>query len=855
MWRILRTEPLMASRPTTAPSWVDAFRKILDLEQSRGFDDSAVVGGLDRFIQRWADPMTAAGGDSSLAQELLLTPYAGMSPQQRSRWASRWIEFLATDDTPVLTTATAPAQPLRPKKSAASAGVKSPPSPAPRTPPKPAARYRSPPAGLTVDAPVDRLRGLDVKLSAKLKRLDVITVRDLLYLFPRRHHDYTQIAKIAHLSPGQECTVFARVWEARQLAVGQRGRLKSTEAVLSDETGNMKVIWFGQGYLARLLKPNSQLAVSGKVDEFKGQLVFESPEYELLDYGQTPIHTGRLAPVYPLTEGLSGRNLRRFTWQALREWLGGIDELLPPALLSRTRLMPLGDAIRQAHYPDNLASWEAARHRLAFDELLTLQLAVLARRRDWSQGVNGISIESDTRVLEGFLASLPFSLTEAQHRCIGEILEDIKRGTPPMNRLLQGEVGSGKTVVVLAALLAVAAAGYQGSIMVPTEVLAEQHFQTVSRLLGGMARPVQDDNKVTVYLEPLRRPVSVGLLTGSTRRTLKRELTQMAAEGNLDLIIGTHALIQTGVTLPRLALAVVDEQHRFGVSQRSALRQRGSESPHAVVMSATPIPRTLSLTLYSDLDISTIDELPPGRQRVRTRWVAPERRPAAYGFLRKEVQAGRQAFVICPLVDESEVIEAKAAKEEHQRLSQEVFPDLRLGLLHGRMASKEKDRVMRGFRDGQLDILVSTAVVEVGIDVGNATVMMIEGADRFGLAQLHQFRGRVGRGEHKSYCLLLSDTPSEVARERLSALEQIHDGFQLAEVDLELRGPGDFFGTRQSGLPNLRMAQLSDRQLLSLAREEASRLMEQDPELAAPEHSQLAAQVARFLERVSAEVS
>ena len=329
----------------------------------------------------------------------------------------------------------------------------------------------------------------------------------------------------------------------------------------------------------------------------------------------------------------------------------------------------------------------------------------------------------------------------------------------------------------------------------------------------------------------------------------------MAAAGTLDLLSGTQALIQSGVSMPKLVLAVADEQHRFGVMQRSALRERGEEVPHALIMSATPIPRTLSLTLYGDLDISTLDELPAGRQQVATRWLPPERRPAAYGFIRKEVEAGRQCFVICPLVDESESIVSKAAIEEHKRLSEDVFPELRLGLLHGRMSAKDKDKIMRQFREGEIDILVSTAVVEVGIDVANATVMLIEGADRFGLAQLHQFRGRVGRGEHKSYCILLADSPSEGARERLAALENIHDGFQLAEVDLELRGPGDFFGTRQSGLPNLRMAQLSDRKLLETAREKAAKVKESDPELSAPEHAGLASQVSRFMDQVSSEAS
>ena len=839
----------MVSQPESTPGWLIPFRNILQLEEDRGFANAAVVGGLDKFLQRWAPDMASYPIDPQAKDRLLHCAYASMSPEERREWIFTWRTLLAsvTED----------------QQATSQSAAEDRSSNGPSRAAKPAAPYQTtqaPPGGLTVDATVDSLRGVDVKLSAKLKRLDVTTVRDLLYLFPRRHLEYANIVKISQLFPGLECTVIGTVWEAHQIAKGFKGKRKDTEAVLSDETGNLKVVWFGQGYLSRTLKPGARIAISGKVDVFMGQLSFESPDYDLLDSAMPPINTGRLVPVYPLTEGLTGRNLRRLAAQALQQWLGGIDEFLPQEIISRGGLLPLRKAVHQAHYPDNQAAWDGARNRLAFDELFTLQLAGLSRGRQRRQDVVGVPIQVEARVLESFFTSLPFSLTEAQRSCVTDIMEDLARGSPPMNRLLQGEVGSGKTVVALAALLATAAAGHQGAIMVPTGVLAEQHFQTVSQLLSGLDRPVPDqpveeEYLFSVYLESLGRPVSVGLLTGSTRPSWKRELTKMAAAGTLDLIIGTHALIQTGVSLPRLALAVADEQHRFGVMQRSALRQRGDQIPHTLIMSATPIPRTLSLTLYGDLDISTIDKLPEGRQQVATRWLSPERRPAAYGFLRKEVQSGRQAFVICPLVEESELIESRAATEEHRRLSSEVFPDLNLGLLHGRMSAKEKDRVMRKFRDGEVDILVSTAVVEVGIDVANATVMLIEGADRFGLAQLHQFRGRVGRGQHKSYCLLLSDSPSEVAKERLSALENIHNGFQLAEADLELRGPGDFFGTRQSGMPNLRMAQLSDRELLETARREASRLIEEDPELTAPEHALLADQVARFLDLVSAETS
>ena len=636
---------------------------------------------------------------------------------------------------------------------------------------------------------------------------------------------------------------------------GRQGRLKATEAVVSDETGNIRVVWFGRPHVAKALKPNSRVAISGRVEVYRGQLQFESPEFEMLDGHESLIHTGRLVPVYPLTEGLTPRRMRSLVWQALERWGSQMDEFMPENIRTKADLPSLLDALMGAHYPDDMASLSGSRRRLAFDEFFLIQLAVLMRRKGWQDSAKGVPIQAEPKVLEGFLASLPFSLTVAQQRCLGEVLADIRSGSPPMNRLLQGEVGSGKTVVALAAMLAVASNGYQGSIMVPTEVLAEQHFTTVSQLLGGLAKPLQEENVMTVYLDPSPNPISVGLLTGSTRPAVKRELQRRVSEGTIDIMIGTHALIQESVDIPRLALAVADEQHRFGVMQRAALRQRGSVSPHVLVMSATPIPRTLALTLYGDLDISTIDQMPAGRQMTRTRNVRPENRDAAYEFIRKEVRNGRQAFVICPLIEESEAIEARAAVEEYERLSTEVFPDLRMSLLHGRMASKEKEAVMRGFRDGQIDVLVSTAVVEVGIDVPNASVMVVEGAHRFGLSQLHQFRGRVGRGEHKSYCILLSEYSSPESRERLSAMENIHDGFKLAEVDLYQRGPGDFFGTRQSGLPALRVASLGDHDLLEMARDEATALLRDDPGLESASHEALAREVSRFMELVRDEVS
>ena len=843
----------MTQQKQTTPKWADALAKILAAESRRGHDNRAVIGGLDKSRQRWQAEMTARAAQSPNAPFLLSQNYAEMTPEQRAAWVSQWLQLLnsAAPQPPAPSPQPASPEPVEPRPGRA----------APRGLPQPRPAYGVPPAGQNVDAPTAHLKGIDPKTAERLERLDVATVRDLLHLFPRRHDDYSAIVKVAEVTPGQECTVIAQVWESRVVAQGAKGRRKDTEAVLGDETGNIRAIWFGQQYIARTLKPGSRVAISGKAEVFRGQPVFNSPAAYPAESEPASIHTARLVPVYPLTEGLRMAALRNLTWQALQNWLGGVDETLPPT--DREGRMSLQEAIFQAHYPDNPEVWQAARSRLAFDELLTLQLAMHSRRRDAQAEIRGVAIPqpapgSEKDVAGRFLRSLPFDLTAAQTRCIAEIAADMAQPVPPMNRLLQGEVGSGKTVVALAALLSTAAAGFQGALMAPTEVLAEQHFRSTSRLLENRPRQMDGEHLISLSLDGMERdgmerPLSIALLTGSVRAREKRMITAMAADGALDLIFGTQALIQDSVSLPNLALAIADEQHRFGVMQRSALRRRGGENPHTLIMSATPIPRTLSLTLYSDLDISTIDQLPAGRQKVNTRLVAPEKRNAAYDFVRKQVQASRQAFVICPLIDESASIEAKAATEEYDRLSRQVFPDLRVGLLHGRMTPRDKDAILRRFSDGGLDVLVSTAVVEVGIDVPNATIMLIEGAERFGLAQLHQFRGRVGRGQHKSYCLLLpSETETGVgpaAKERLSALTETHDGFRLAEIDLEIRGPGDFFGTRQSGLPALQMARLSDRHLLESARNLATRITAQDPDLTTPQYAPLSAQVTRFTTR------
>jgi ATP-dependent DNA helicase RecG len=585
--------------------------------------------------------------------------------------------------------------------------------------------------------------------------------------------------------------------------------------------------------------PTDQLVVvSGKVGQFNGALALEQPDYEPADADL--LNVGRLVPVYPSTEGLYQKGLRAAVRAALDATATTLGDPLPAALREGTDLLPLHAALEAVHFPTSEEQARSGRQRLAVDELLLIQLTVQGRRREWQRepapalptaGPAGAALRT-------FLDGLPFRLTRAQGHVLREVLADLA-ARRPMSRLLQGDVGSGKTVVAAAAMLVTAANGYQAALMAPTEILAEQHGQTLVRLYE--------------HLPDAIRP-RVAVLKGSLTRKQKAETTALVASGAVGIGVGTHAVIQEGVAFQRLGLAIIDEQHRFGVMQRAVLREKG-ERPHLLVMTATPIPRSLALTMHGDLDLSLIDELPPGRQTIDTRYRPAAYRQRAYDFIRQQVAAGRQAFIICPLVEESEKIEARAATAEYEHLQERVFPDLRLGLLHGRLSAADKEAVMRRFRDGELHILVATAVVEVGIDIPNATVILIESADRFGLAQLHQFRGRVGRGAHRSYCLLLSDDSAERAAERLQLLAETSDGFALAEHDLRLRGPGEFFGTRQSGLPAQRRAGLGDARAIELAQRLAARIMQDDPTLARPEHAILATRLSAFAAQGVGDVS
>jgi ATP-dependent DNA helicase RecG len=830
----------VTTRPDPAKE-LEKFRKIVAAEANDGYRDGVVTGGLDRFLENIR--LHAKDNQALKALDergLLAVGYRGLDLDQRKKWVRETERY----------TGEAPA----PKKRAV----------AKPAPPAPVA------ASIDLDSPTSVLKTVNRPTAEKLATLGVHTVRDLIWLFPNRHLDYSDRRPIANVLIGEEQTVVGALWEVREVGLGRGGRLRATEAVVGDDTGNLRVVWFNQPWVAQNLRramanltaagaDKAQISLSGKVTVYNGRKQMDSPEWEEVDDPETSelVNTGRLVPVYPKTEGLYQKSLRRIVREALLSQTVDsklvIEDHLPAEVIERNGLQPLGAAISQAHYPDSQDAFEEARRRLAFDEFLVLQLAVAAKRARPADADPGIPLTPMPDMVQTFISSLPFELTESQQTSLAEATEDVAAAVRPMSRLLQGDVGSGKTVVALAMLLTAVADGYQGALMAPTEVLAEQHFLSIRRLLSDLVQPSLEQDWFSIQLDPHPQPVSIGLLTGSTHAAARRELARRATEGTLDIIVGTHALIQKDVVMANLALGVVDEQHRFGVLQRAALRANTARTPHLLLMSATPIPRTLALTLYGDLDASTIPELPTGRLPIKTRIIPPGKMAAAEQFLVDQAKEGRQSFVVCPLIDESEAVLARAATVEYDRLRDTSLASLRVGLLHGRMPLADKQQVMDEFRTGELDVLVTTTVIEVGIDVPNATVMLIEGADRFGLAQLHQLRGRVGRGEHQSYCLLTSETLSEDARARLDVLVKTNDGFEIAEADLRLRGPGDFFGTRQSGLPTLKMARIDDRDLLAAARTEAQVMMEIDPTL--ERSPELAATVTRYSTDVADEIA
>lgn len=666
--------------------------------------------------------------------------------------------------------------------------------------------------------PIEALAGVGPARARMLNRLGIYTINDLLEHLPRRYEEVGHLKTLAQAAADLGAPARVRVRVLSTDARTVRRGLHMTTALLADETGNITALWFNQPYVRQRLRPGRTLILTGKVELYRRRLQLTNPEIgeESQGAGQLP----PLLPVYPATTGLNQRVLRGLMATALSRHKDLIVDPLPRAMANRLELPPKDWAVATAHRPPSFEEAEQARRRLAFEELFLYQSALALLRRDVTGARPGRRHRPPDDVLDKLYDALPYEPTAAQRRVIDEVLTDMAQSRP-MYRLVQGDVGSGKTLVAAVALAAAASAGSQAALMAPTELLAQQHYS---------------------YLAPLLRAVDMDtvLLTGSTPASQRRDILARLAGGSAHVVVGTHALLEDQVQFHTLGLVITDEQHRFGVRQRSRLQDKGHH-PDVMVMTATPIPRTLALTLYGDLDLSVIDELPPGRKPSRTFWVTREKRAQAYGFLRREVRRGRQAYVVCPLIDDSADSDLKAAVDLHRRL-QRHMPGVQVGLLHGRMPAAEKHQVMSSFRDGETKVLVTTTVVEVGVDVPQATVMLVEDADRFGLAQLHQLRGRVGRGSHPGTCLLLADPATNEGRERLRIMERYHDGFLIAERDMELRGPGEVFGTRQHGLPSFKAANpFRDADLLPLAHQEARRLMDEDPTLAKAEHGLLRA--------------
>lgn len=672
--------------------------------------------------------------------------------------------------------------------------------------------------------PVQYLKMVGPRRSAVLQKLGIFTVNDLLYHFPKRYENRTRLQPAAACAPGETATLRGTVLAAQNLKP-KRG-LTVTKLAVHDGLGIFYAVWFNQPFIKKNISPGTKIFVTGKVEKGFGAVQVMVEEYEV-DDGGDPLSAGRLVPVYPLTAQINQRLMRSVVKQSLDFLYGKAREFLPASLLQKFSLPNLKEALTFIHFPENEAQVHSARKRFIFEELFLFQLSLVMLRKNIEKLKKPHRYLPEGKLTRSYLNSLPYRLTGEQLRVWKEIKRDMESPSP-MHRLLQGDVGAGKTVISVLALLKTVESGLQGALMAPTEILAEQHYLGMKKSLSSIG-------------------VEVDLLIGGMRQKDREELLARARSGEAHILIGTHALLKEDVEFKRLGLVVVDEQHRFGVRQRAALQYKGCY-PDTLVMTATPIPRTLALTLYGDLDLSVIGELPPGRHPVKTYAVLPAAQAKVFSLVRKQVRQGRQAFIICPLVEESEKVELKSATELAKRLGETEFRDFRLGLLHGRMKAEEKENIMASFRRGDIDIIVSTTVVEVGVDVPNATVMVVLDADRFGLAQLHQLRGRVGRSSFQSYCILVANPKTEEGQARLKAMTRTPDGFVLAEEDLRLRGPGEFCGTRQSGLPDFRIADLlRDFESLQAAREEAVVWINNDQSLENPESTALVEEIkARF---------
>lgn len=766
-------------------------KKIIDRERVLGYTDAAVFGGFGTFVSKLENKVPIEQGDArgkELLQDLqvLGNKYSRQSLQERKN-TLREIS-LALNELNAL--------PLSNNHS--------------KTAPKPVS---NPPNNNLSDS-VQYLKNVGPQRGKLFSKMGIKTIEDLLEYYPKRYEDRRLIKKNNQIQINQVETVRGFVKDIEEFK--PRHNLSILKAWIEDETGLVPAVWFNQKYVKNQLKRGTEVIVHGKVEQKYFQPHIKVQDYEIVEKSDAMAISG-VVPVYGATEGLSQKVIRKSVFNAVQEFLLSIKEFLPPALLTKYNLMDRASALKKIHFPTTMEEQKIARYRLAFEELFLLQLGIL--KNNLKEKNIGISHLKKENMFDDFQKALDFELTTAQKRVIKEIYDDME-SSESMARLIQGDVGSGKTVVAAAALYKSFLTGCQGAMMAPTEILAEQHYQSLAKLFQGLG-------------------VRVALLTGNTSRKDREKIVHDLCSGEIHVLVGTHALIQEGLNFHRLSLAITDEQHRFGVKQRAILQEKGL-NPDVLVMTATPIPRTLALTLYGDLNLSVIDEMPPGRKEIKTYAVNYHMEERVLSFMKEEIKKGRQAYIVCPLIDVSEKMDLQAATELAERLAYEEFRGFNVGLLHGKMKPKEKDEIMERFRTGNLHILVSTTVIEVGINVPNVTVMLVRDAERFGLAQLHQLRGRIGRGKYQSYCILMHNAKSKEGQERMKIMETTADGFKIAEADLTLRGPGEFFGTRQHGLPEMKIANLlQDAHILELARKEALEILRNDSNLATLQNEQL----------------
>ena len=785
-------------------------QKFIKLEVKKGFSNKAIVGGFESMIPTWQERSLQAGADTKMVEEIgtLFEPYPASDVETRKQILRSVLEII---------------------KQPSPEETQEQPNPKQKVPP---ANSYQPKA---VFAPLTVIQGIGDKMADKLEKLNLHTIYDLLHYYPRRYNDYSHLIPIRDLKPGDEVTISGAI-QSIQKRKSKNNRLQIIECILGDGTGNLLITWFNQPWLTNRLNIGTQIVASGKVDTYLGRVCLNNPEWESVNVDH--LHTNRIVPVYPLTAGIQQKWLRERIYQAINYWTDKINDYLPEEIRQAEKLCTFNQAIQSIHFPTAQKDLDQARERLSFDELFFMQLGVIRQKREWQSNAAD-SYQIDQVLLEKEINDLPFQLTAAQQHVLSEIQSDLRSGKQ-MNRLLQGDVGSGKTIIARFAMEIVMRCGKQAAFLAPTAILAQQHFETIRKML--LKDKVINMNEIA-------------LLIGDTPEKQKEEIRQGLASGTIKIVIGTHALLEDPVTFQALQIVVIDEQHRFGVAQRAALRAKGANPP-ILIMSATPIPRSLNLTIYGDLDISILNEMPGGRIPVETYLLHPFQKEFAYEKIGEQIEKDHQAFVIFPQIEgDDEEISTPAVIPGYEELVEKIFPQFKIGLLHGRMKQEDKDAILQQFRNRELNILASTTVIEVGMDIPNATIILIEGANHFGLAQLHQLRGRVGRGDTQSYCYLVPDEDMKFENDRLRKMTETNDGFELAEFDLKTRGPGDFFGTRQSGYRGLKLANISDIKLITRARDQAETLIKRDPDLENEENSALRFELENLWNAANGELS